>query len=162
MPICPCARALGICKNIGIRTCFGSWRAKLWGFHATLHFVASGTNLPAFLLYLRTAFFEAHLLSSYKTWHLCSTKSYNVFKKPSYTIVTPYKMPSCPSQKKTKSGRRSRGQHQVLRRRQSTLAARARFLRAMNTNTLEPYIFAKRLIRQIFIERVEGKIRRTY
>ena len=62
----------------------------MWGFSATLRFVASGTDLPSFLLNLKTAFFEAHLLSSWKTWQLCSPKSYKVFIEPSYTIVTPY------------------------------------------------------------------------
>jgi len=55
----------------------------------SLHF-ASGTDLPAFLVSLRTTFFKAHLLSSLQTWQLCSPKSYKVFMEPSYTIVTPY------------------------------------------------------------------------
>ena len=56
---------------------------------AILRFGATGLDLPAFLLYLRTAFFEAQLLSSLKIWQLWSPKSYIVFMKLSYAIVTP-------------------------------------------------------------------------
>ena len=56
MHICPYSRALGICKNIGIRTYFGSITVESVGVFRHLRFVASGTDLPAFLLYLRTAF----------------------------------------------------------------------------------------------------------
>jgi len=35
-----------------------------------LYFGATGSDLPAFLLYLRTAFFEAHHLSQSKSWQL--------------------------------------------------------------------------------------------
>jgi len=48
MHICPCSRALGICKDIGIRTYFGSMTVESVGFTATLRFVAPGTDLPAF------------------------------------------------------------------------------------------------------------------
>jgi len=55
-------------------------------------FGATGTGVPSFLLYQKTLFFEAHLLSSEKTWQLCSPKSYKSFMEPSYTIVTPYRL----------------------------------------------------------------------
>jgi len=45
--------------------------------------------LPLFLLHLRTAFFEAHLLSPLKSWQLWALKSYKVFIETIYTIVTP-------------------------------------------------------------------------
>jgi len=48
MHICTCSRALGICKNIGIRTYFGSMKVESVGFSATLRFLASGTDLTAF------------------------------------------------------------------------------------------------------------------
>ena len=55
-----------------------------------MRFVASGTDLPAFVLYLETAFFEGYLLSSLKTWQLCSPENYKVFIEPSFIVVTPY------------------------------------------------------------------------
>jgi len=72
--------------TLGFRRILLRWRPKLWGFPATLHFVASGTDLPAFLLYFRTAFFDEHLSSPLKTWQLCSPKSYKVFMEPSYPM----------------------------------------------------------------------------
>jgi len=62
----------------------------MWGFSTILHFGATDPNWPAFLLYLRTAFFEAHLLSSLKILQLWIPKSYKLFMEPSYTIVIPY------------------------------------------------------------------------
>jgi len=81
MHICPCSRALGISKNIGIRTYFGSGDGRNNGIFPPLcifcrHLHFSGTDLSDFSLFLRTAFFEAHLLSSLKTWQLCSPLSY--------------------------------------------------------------------------------------
>ena len=40
MHICPCSRALGICKNKGILTYFGSMTVESVGFSTTLRFVA--------------------------------------------------------------------------------------------------------------------------
>jgi len=86
----PVQGLLEYARRLGFGPILVPWQSNLWGVSATLRFVASGTDLPAFLLYLKTAFFEAHLLSSYKTWQLCSPKSYNVFIEPSYTIATSY------------------------------------------------------------------------
>jgi len=43
---------------------FGSVTAEIMGVFRHFALCSSGTNLAAFLLYLRTTFFEAHLLSS--------------------------------------------------------------------------------------------------
>ena len=48
---------------LGFRHILVRLQSNLWVLSATLHFVASGTDLPAFLLYLKTVFFEAHFLS---------------------------------------------------------------------------------------------------
>jgi len=45
------------------RHILGRWRSILWRFSTILRFGATGPDLPAFLLYLRPAFFEAQLLS---------------------------------------------------------------------------------------------------
>jgi len=67
--------------------CFGDGR--ICGvFLPLLRFVS--TDLPPFLLHLRTAFFEAHLLRPSKIWQLWPLKSYKVFMEPPYTIVTPH------------------------------------------------------------------------
>jgi hypothetical protein len=60
----------------------------MWGFHHCA-FVQIDPDLLLFLLHLRTAFFEAHLLSPLKIWQLWVSKSYKVFLEPPYTIVTP-------------------------------------------------------------------------
>jgi len=52
-----------------------------------LHFGATDPDLPLCLLHLRTAFFEAHLLSPSKTWQVWILKSYKVFKEPPNTIA---------------------------------------------------------------------------
>jgi len=49
-------------------------------------------------LHLRTAFFEAHLLSPSKIWQLWTLKSYKVLMETPYTIVTPYNVPNPISQ----------------------------------------------------------------
>jgi len=69
--------------------CFGDGQI-CGGFPPLLRFVSKRTDLPLFLLHLRTAFFEAHLLSPLKIWQLRALKSYKVFMEPPYTIVTPY------------------------------------------------------------------------
>jgi len=89
MHICPGPWAVWIPTKFGFRPILGQWRSILWKFSAILCFDTTGTDLPAFLLYPKTAFFEAHVLSSLKTWRLCSPKSCKVFMVPSYTIVTP-------------------------------------------------------------------------
>ena len=52
---------------------------------------ATGTDLPAFLLYSKTKKIEAHLLSSLKTWQLCSRKVTRFsWYPPIDTNVTPH------------------------------------------------------------------------
>jgi len=66
--------------------CFGDGR--ICGVsRPLLRFVSKRTDLPLFSLHLRTAFFEAHLLSPLKIWELRALKSYKVFMEPAYTIV---------------------------------------------------------------------------
>jgi len=69
--------------------CFGDGQ-NCGGFPPLLRFVWKNPDLPLFLSHLRTAFFEAHLLSPYKIWQLWVLTSYKVFMEPSYTIITPY------------------------------------------------------------------------
>ena len=65
--------ALGICKNIGIRTYLVSVTGRIcWGFPPLLRFVSKRTDLPLFVLHLRT---EAHLLSPLQIWQLRALKS---------------------------------------------------------------------------------------
>ena len=61
---------------------------NLWGFSATFVFCIKAPR-PLFLWHLRTAFYEAHLVSPLKIWHLWVLKSYKVFMEPPCTIVTP-------------------------------------------------------------------------
>ena len=63
MDICPSSWAVGISKKIWIQTYSEPVTAILLRFSTILHFGATEPDLPAFILYLRTAFFEAHLLS---------------------------------------------------------------------------------------------------
>ena len=68
--------------------CFGGGR--ICGVFPPLLRVGT-SDLPIFLLHLRTAFFEAHLLSPSKILQLWTLKSYKVLMETPYTIVTPYK-----------------------------------------------------------------------
>ena len=94
--------------------CFGDgWVCGI--FPPPLRFVWKRSDLPLFLLHIRTAFFEAHLLSTFevlhycillhvlqcvaveahllsplKIWQICALKSYKVFMEPPYTSVTPW------------------------------------------------------------------------
>jgi len=68
--------------------CFGGGRI-CGGFPPLLRFGAERPDLPLFLLHIRSAFFEAHLLSPRKIWQLWMLKSYNVLMKTPYTIVAP-------------------------------------------------------------------------
>jgi len=61
----------------------------MWRFPVILHCGAIEPDLPLFLLHLRTEFGAAHLWSPLKIWQLWFPKSYKVFTKPPYTIVTP-------------------------------------------------------------------------
>ena len=88
--ICPWSWALGICKNIGIRIYFASVMAE--SVRVFCHFCVLYTSTHTchfFSLHLRTAFFEAHLLSPLKIWQFWVLKSYKVFMETPYTIVTP-------------------------------------------------------------------------
>ena len=69
----------------GIWTCIGfvSQVVKSVGGINRLRFSATYPNLQLLLLHLRTAFFEAHLLSPLKIWQLWVPQS---FMEPSYTI----------------------------------------------------------------------------
>jgi len=61
---CACSWALGICKNMEIRTYFG-WdhrRPNLCGVSTTVRFVQKYPDLPLFLLHLRSACFEARCI----------------------------------------------------------------------------------------------------
>ena len=58
-----CSWAVEISNKIGFRPALGQRQSILCRFSANLHFGATGPDLSAFLLYLRTAFFEAHLLN---------------------------------------------------------------------------------------------------
>ena len=77
-------------RKFGFRPILGRWRSILWRFPAILYFGATEPDLQLFLLHLRTAFFQAHLLSPSKIWQLWFPKSYKVFMEPPYTIVTSY------------------------------------------------------------------------
>jgi len=50
MHICPCSQALGICKNIGIRTYFDSVTAKIMGFFRRFAFCSLGNRLASFFI----------------------------------------------------------------------------------------------------------------
>ena len=69
--------------------CFGGGR-MCGGFQSRLRFGAECLDLPLLLLHRRTVFFEAHLLSPLKMWHLWTLKSNKVLMETPYTIVTPY------------------------------------------------------------------------
>jgi len=56
------------------------------GFSLHFAFCSLGNRLASFFNVPN----KAHLLSSKKTWQLCSPNSYKVFIEPSDTIVTPY------------------------------------------------------------------------
>jgi len=91
MHICPCSWALGIFKNIGIRTYFALVTAvSVRVFRHFCVWCKKRPDLPLFLLHLNTAFFEEHLLTPLKIWQLWALKSSKVFMEPRYTIVTPY------------------------------------------------------------------------
>ena len=64
MHICPCSWAVGISKKkkIRFRPILSRWRSILWRFSTIWHFGATEPDLPAFSLYTRTDFLEAHLL----------------------------------------------------------------------------------------------------
>jgi len=62
--ICPCSRAVGTCKKIWIQKYFGPVTVDSMEIFRHLAFWRHGTRLASFLLHQRTAFFEAHLLSS--------------------------------------------------------------------------------------------------
>jgi len=64
MHICPCSRALGICKNIGIRTYFGSMTVESMGVFRHSAFCSPGNRLASFFIVPQNCIFEAHLLSS--------------------------------------------------------------------------------------------------
>ena len=111
MHICPCVWALEYARILGFGLILVRRQSNLWGVSATLRFGATEPDLPLFLLHLRTAFFEAHLLSPSKIWQLWVLrdnvvywetnrkiindvwvlKFYQVFMEPLYTIVAPYK-----------------------------------------------------------------------
>jgi len=77
--------ALGICKNIGIRTYFDSVTAESVRFSHHFPCAIKVPRLATFLIHLRTAFFESHLLSPLKIWQLWVPKRYKVFiKTPLY------------------------------------------------------------------------------
>jgi len=65
------------------------WIGKRKQYKLVFCLYRRGKKKSAFLLYLKTVFFEAHLWSSLKTWQFCSLKSYKIFIEPSHTIVTP-------------------------------------------------------------------------
>ena len=56
MHILPCARALGICKNIGIRTYFGSATAEIMGFFRHFAFCSLGNRLASFVIVPKNCF----------------------------------------------------------------------------------------------------------
>jgi len=65
---CPCSWALGICKNIGIRTYFVLVTAESVGVFCHLGVLCkSARTCHFFLLHTRTAFFEAHFWAHYKS-----------------------------------------------------------------------------------------------
>jgi len=69
--------------------CFGGGRI-CGGFPPLLRFGVERPDLPLFLLHLRTAFFEAHLLSPWKIWQLWTLESYKVLMETPddcYTLV---------------------------------------------------------------------------
>jgi len=65
MHICPCSWAVVISKKMCMQTYFGLVTLdSAEGFHNFAFSGAAGPDLPAFLLYLRIAFLEAHLLKT--------------------------------------------------------------------------------------------------
>ena len=58
-------------------------------FPPLLRFGAECPDLPPFVLHLRTAFFEAHLLSPSKIWQLWTLKSYRFWWKPPIALLHP-------------------------------------------------------------------------
>jgi len=79
---------LDYARTLGFGPILLRWRPNMRDFPATFAFCVNRTDLPLFLLYLRTAFFEAHLLSPEKKWQVCSLKSYKVLMETPYTIIT--------------------------------------------------------------------------
>ena len=57
MHICPCSRALGICKNIGIRTYFGSMAIESVGVFRHFAFCSLENRLASFLIAPKNCFF---------------------------------------------------------------------------------------------------------
>ena len=57
MHICPCSRALGICKNIGIRTYFSLVTAEIMGFSRHFAFCSLGNRLASFLIVPKNCIF---------------------------------------------------------------------------------------------------------
>ena len=57
MHICPCSLALEICKNIGIRTCFGSVTAEIMGVFRHLAFCSLGNRLASFFFVPKSCIF---------------------------------------------------------------------------------------------------------
>jgi len=83
-------RLLEYQKKFAFRPIFVRWRSIQWRSPAILPFGATDLNLPLFSLHFKTAFFEAHLLSSLKFWQLWIPKCYRTSMEPPCTIVTPW------------------------------------------------------------------------
>ena len=68
---------------------FGSITVESVWFSRHFALCSLGTDLPAFLVYPKTAIFEAHLLSSIKPWQLCSQKVTRFSLKPPIPLLHP-------------------------------------------------------------------------
>jgi len=79
---CPCSRALGICKNIGSRTYFGSMTVEFVGVFRHFTFCSLGNRLASFFIVPKNCIFWGASFELIKTWQLCSPKSYKVSFPP--------------------------------------------------------------------------------
>jgi len=82
MHICPSSRTFRYLRKFGFRPILGWWRSIRWRFSAIFNFGATEPNMTHFLLYLRTLFYQAHLLSPLKIWELGFPEKYKVFMEP--------------------------------------------------------------------------------